>query len=137
MASIQYPQGVKNATLMRENVDKKEISVVKREHCFVMAHTRVLPAGVKTVTDHVLFFSVFTDGFEAYSQFVKDPRSNSGVIGKLHNTNSYDAHSPIFARFVSVMAKKSGVNVMERVNVLLLGSLGREGTYHSKIDQFA
>ena len=94
---------------------------------------------MKTVTDHVLFFSVFTDGFEAYSQFVKGPRSYFGMIGKLHNTNSYDAHSPIFARFVSVMAKKSGVNVMERVNVLLLllGSLGREGTYHSKIDQFA
>ena len=90
-------------------------------------------AGVKTVTDHVLFFSVFTDGFEAYSQFVKGPRSHSGVIGKLHNTNSYDAHSPIFARFVSVMAKKSGVNVL----LLLLASLGREGTYHSKIDQFA
>ncbi len=89
-------------------------------------------AGVKTVTDHVLFFSVFTDGFEAYSQFVKGVRSNLGVIGKLHNANSYDAHSPIIARFVSVMAKKSGVNVL-----LLLGSLGREGTYHSKIDQFA
>ena len=90
-------------------------------------------AGVKTVTDHVLFFSVFTDGFEAYSQFVKGPRSYFGVIGKLHNANSYDAHSPIIARFVSVMAKKSGVNVL----LLLLGSLGREGTYHSKIDQFA
>ena len=90
-------------------------------------------AGVKTVTDHVLFFSVFTDGFEAYSQFVKGARSNFGVIGKLHNANSYDAHSPIFARFVSVMAKKGGVNVL----LLLLGSLGREGTYHSKIDQFA
>ena len=92
--------------------------------------------GVKTVTDHVLFFSVFTDGFEAYSQFVKGPRSYFGVIGKLHNANSYDAHSPNFARFVSVMAKRSGVNVMERVNVLL-ASQGREGTYHSKIDQFA
>lgn len=88
---------------------------------------------VKTVTDHVLFFSVFTDGFEAYSQFVKGPRSYFGVIGKLHNANSYDAHSPIIARFVSVMAKKSGVNVL----LLLLASLGREGTYHSKIDQFA
>lgn len=88
---------------------------------------------MKTVTDHVLFFSVFTDGFEAYSQFVKGPRSYFGVIGKLHNANSYDAHSPIIARFVSVMAKKSGVNVL----LLLLGSLGREGTYHSKIDQFA
>lgn len=87
----------------------------------------------KTVTDHVLFFSVFTDGFEAYSQFVKGPRSYFGVIGKLHNANSYDAHSPIIARFVSVMAKKSGVNVL----LLLLGSLGREGTYHSKIDQYA
>lgn len=93
--------------------------------------SRRRPAGVKTVTDHVLFFSVFTDGFEAYSQFVKGPRSYFGVIGKLHNANSYDSHSPIFTRFVSVMAKRSGVNVMERVNVLLLllGSLGRDGAY--------
>lgn len=39
MASIQYPPGVKNATLMREQVDKKEMDAAKKEHCFVMAHT--------------------------------------------------------------------------------------------------
>lgn len=39
MASIQYPQGVKHETLMREQVDAKEMGVAKREHCFVMAHT--------------------------------------------------------------------------------------------------
>ena len=39
MAAIEYPQGVKHATLMREKVDKKEKGVAKREHCFVMAHT--------------------------------------------------------------------------------------------------
>ena len=39
MAAIEYPHGVKHATLMREKVDKKEKGVAKREHCFVMAHT--------------------------------------------------------------------------------------------------
>ena len=39
MAAIEYPQGVKYATLMREKVDGKEMGVAKKEHCFVMAHT--------------------------------------------------------------------------------------------------
>lgn len=94
-----------------------------------MAVSPTRPDGVQNVVEHVLFFTIFTDGFQVCEQNGGNPKSYFAVTSRLENCNTYDAMSDIFTRFVTIMAKSEGCQQNLNEILKVMSDVGEEGAY--------
>lgn len=116
---------------MRETIAQGPVSSSSPEFTSKGVSVSRTPPSDMEITDNALFFSIFTDGFQAYDSFSRGDQSYFAVISRLQNCNSYDALSLLFTRFVTILAEGEKKDKMGKLNriLLLLSDLGKQGFY--------
>ena len=121
--------------LMKKAV-KNMVGIPEREKAratkkWVMS--RECPQGAKDVSDHVVFFHLHGDGFQAYDRYAKSIKSFYAVSLRCENVNSYDASSLFFTRFLTILPEVKEKLFHKLSFVLqLLCDIGLEGVYFLK-----